>query len=212
MAFLLVAPSATNASEGPQTEPNTSTEEGKRPVWLRQIEDETNSGSRHGGGPGDEKIAGLRPGWSEFEPGVLDVQAWDWLQQDLDRMLDGTRAHALNRPSPEEFEAKFMSATAKFLEFDTGESKAFQSAVHRALDEIGRARTNMLRKPKQPDLDETAAMLASRTGWTEYGRAQHHAVRHPLAVLRAQPRHGLLREDMLKWLLHLDYGIGAAAK
>jgi hypothetical protein len=62
------------------------------------------------------------------------------------------------------------------------------------------------------DLDESAAMLASRALWVEYGEAQRHAARHPLAVLQAQPRHELLREDMLKWLLRLAYGIGEVAK
>ncbi|NQY92239.1 MAG: hypothetical protein HRT46_11380 [Deltaproteobacteria bacterium] len=61
------------------------------------------------------------------------------------------------------------------------------------------------------DPDEKAAMLASRAGWAEYGQAQRRAMRHPLAALQARPRHQLLRETMLKWLLRLDYGMSAAA-
>jgi ABC-type nitrate/sulfonate/bicarbonate transport system substrate-binding protein len=144
---------------------------------------------------------------------VLDVQAWDWLQQDLKRMLDQTREKARNRLSPEAFKAKFIGATAEFLEIDAEATSTFEAAVNKAITEIDQARTDMLRQKtnSESEPDETAAMLASRAGWAEYGQAQRRAVRHPLAVLQARPRHELLRETMLKWLLRLNYGMGAAA-
>jgi hypothetical protein len=156
-----------------------------------------------------------RPGDpSQVEPGVLDVQAWDWLQQDLERIIDQTKAHTHNRLSPEAFEAKFVDATTEFLDIDAETTRTFRSAVNKALDEIQAARHEMLRRKAklEPDLDETNAMLESRAGWKEYSKAQRHAVRHPLAVLEARGRHQLLREKMLMWLLRLDYGIGTATR
>jgi hypothetical protein len=145
---------------------------------------------------------------------VLDVQAWDWLQQDLDRMLDEITAHATHRLSPKAFEVKFVGATVEYLEIDAKTTQSFQVAVNAALDEIDGARADMLRgsQMREPGLDETAALRDSRARWEAYGEAQRHAARHPLAVLEARPRHELLREKMLKWLLRLNYGMAAAAR
>jgi len=196
LLLLLVLPVTTHASQDQKVEP-----------------DQTDSGTGPRSEPAEEDSGSYRAGWSKLEPGVLDVQAWDWLQQDLDRMLDQTREKARNRLSPEAFKAKFIGATAEFLDIDAEATSTFEAAVNKAITEIDQARTDMLRqKPRtEPDPDEKAAMLASRAGWAEYGQAQHRAVRHPLAVLQARPRHELLRETMLKWLLRLDYGMSAAA-
>ena len=180
---------------------------GDRPDWLRPLGEETElSGKR-------EDTAGashLPPG----EPGVLDVQAWDWLQQDLERIIDQTRAKARQRLSPEAFKAKFLGATVEFLALDDESTHAFESAVYQALEEIDGAREHMLRQQAQttPDLDEAVAIGRRRAAWEDFGAAQRHAARHPLAVLHERPRHQLLREDMLKWLLRLDYGSRAAAR
>jgi hypothetical protein len=151
---------------------------------------------------------------SQIEPGVLDVQAWDWLQQDLEQMIDQTKAHARDRLSPEAFEARYVDATVEYLEIDTVTARTLQSAVNEALAEIDGARVNMPRRKDElaPYPNETDAMRASRDAWQAYGKAQRHAVRYPLAVLDPRPRHQLLREKMLQWLLRLDYGIGAAAR
>jgi hypothetical protein len=212
MAFSSLSSVATNASESGLGEPLSSPEEGKRPVWLRPI-NENNSDSTPSGLIEDE-IVELRPGWSQLEPSVLDVQAWDWLQQYLGRLVDEIGAPSRNRPSAKAFEANFVRATTEFLESDSEETDAFQIAVIQALEEIEQARARMLQGKSQAelDLDETAAMLASRARWVEYREAQRHAARHTLAVLQAQPRHELLREHMLKWLLRLAYGIGEVAK
>jgi hypothetical protein len=145
---------------------------------------------------------------------VLDVQAWDWLQQDLEQTLDEAAARVTHRLSPEAFEAKFVGATVEYLQLDDETTQSFQVAVNRALDEIDGARAEMLRgkRRKEPGLDESTALRESRASWEVYGKAQRHAVRHPLAVLEARPRHELLREEMLRWLLRLDYGMTAAAQ
>ncbi len=87
-------------------------------------------------------------------------------------------------------------------------------AVYKALEEIGSARERMLRQQAQtePGLDEAVAMGRRRAAWKDFGEAQRHAERHPRAVLDEQPRHQLLREDILTWLLRLDYGSRAAAR
>jgi hypothetical protein len=212
-ALLLVLPEVTHASEGQQAAPISSSEEGERPAWLRPLGDEANSRTQPSGEPGEGASSKSWAGWSKLEPGVLDVQAWDWLQQDLERMLGLATTPARNRLSPEAFEAKYLGATVEFLEIDAEGSRTFQTAVGKALDEIEGARANMLRrKPEsEPGLDETAAMLSSRASWEQYREAQSHAMRHPLALLQERPRHQLLRETMLKWLLRLDYGMGAAS-
>ena len=151
---------------------------------------------------------------SQIEPGVLDVQAWDWLQQDLEQMIDQTKAHTRDRLSPEAFESRYVGATVEYLEIDTVTARTLQSAVNEALAEIDGARAKMQQRKDElaPHPNETDAMRASRDAWQAYGKAQRHAVRHPLAVLEPQPRQQLLRENMLRWLLRLDYGIGAAAR
>jgi hypothetical protein len=215
LSFFLALPEVTHASnEGQEVESSANSGEGERPAWLRPLGEEANSPAKPGGEPGEANVGGLRVGWSKLEPGVLDVQAWDWLQQDLARMLRETETHTSIPRSPKAFEAKFLGATVEFLEIDAEETEAFQTAVNKALNEIGGARTDILRRTAAvaPDFDETDAMLNSRAGWEEYGKAQRHALRHPLAVLQERPRHQLLREEMLKWLLNLHYGTRAVAQ
>ena len=185
-------------------------EEGTRPAWLRPLTDESKSETEPGEEPSDKNWGG----WSKLEPGVLDVQAWDWLQMDLERMLVLTNAPAYERLSPDAFEQKYLSATTEFLEIDAEASEAFRIAVGKAIDELRIARTSMLGRSSnsEPGVDATAAMHESRTHWTEYRKAQSHATRHPLALLQELPRHELLREKILKWLLRFEYGMQAAAK
>ena len=200
--LLLVLPGATHA------------EEAERPSWLRPLADPESSTIEPSGESGEEDSKEGWAGWSKLEPRVLDVQAWDWLQMDLERMLDLTTAPPPNHLSPKAFEAKYLDATVDFLEIDAAVTRTFQIAVHKALDELEGARGKMLRQraEMEPDLDENAAMLRSRASWKEYREAQSQATRYPLALLQELPRHQLLRETMLKWLLRLDYGMEAAAK
>lgn len=186
----------------------TPAEEGERPAWLRPLADKSDSQPEPGGDIGG------RAGWSKLEPGVHDVQAWDWLQMDLDRMLDLTTAPPPNHLSAEAFEAKYLSATVEFLEIDAELGKAFESAVGKSLGELSEARSTILRQRHgaEPERDETVAMSESRENWEKYRKAQGHAARYPLALLRELPRHQLLRETMLRWLLRLNYGMEAAAK
>jgi hypothetical protein len=131
-------------------------------------------------------------------------------------MLLKTPATARDRLAPEAFEAKFVRATAEFLDIDANADLAFEIAVRRALDEIADARAKMAvgtlqEGEREPGLAETDAMRESSARWQAYAAAQRHAVRHPIALLEAEPRHELLREEILSWLLRLDYGMRAAA-
>jgi hypothetical protein len=148
------------------------------------------------------------------EPGVLDVQSWDWLQQDLERLLDQTQPRARQRLSPEAFELRFLSTTVEFLELDAEATKAFENAVDEALDKVDGAREHMLLRQaeNEPDPDQTDEMLEWHQIWEEFGKAQLQAAGYLLAVLDARPRHQLLREKIMKWLLRLDYGIGTATR
>ncbi len=213
LLFLLCLPGTVHASQGQQAEPAPAPKQNERPARLPPPADQADSVPAPGANPAEEDSGSHRAGWSKLEPGVLDVQAWDWLQQDLDRMLDQTRKNARNRLSAEAFKAKFIGATAEFLEMNAEATSTFEAAVNKAVTEIDQARTDILRQKSstEPGPGEKAAMVAPREGWVEYGQAQHRAVRHPLAALQARPRHQLLRESMLKWLLRLDYGMSAAA-
>lgn len=148
------------------------------------------------------------------EPGVLDVQAWDWLQQDLGKMVDDTETQARQRLSPGSFQTRYVDATITYLELDEGTMAVFRRTVAEALGEIGDARRVMLssRFGSEPGLAMTDSMANSQARSDRYARAQRHAARLPLAVLESRPRHQLLREQMLKWLLGLDYGISAASR
>ncbi len=214
-ALLFASPGALHASETQRVAVNSSSdsEQAARPAWLRPLGDETDSETEWSGeSSADESDRGWA-GWSKLEPGVLDVQAWDWLQQDLSRMLDLTTAPAHRRLSVEAFETKYLGATVEFLQIDAEGTKTFQIAVNKALAEIEGARASMLRqRPSEVDLDDAAAMRRSQTMWEEYRKAQNHATRYPLAQLEERPRHELLREAILRWLLRLDFGMEAAAK
>ncbi len=79
------------------------------------------------------------------EPGVLDVQAWDWLEQDLERMVTTVR----QQPStwtPETFAAEYLSLTVAFLELDPQADLEFRSAVDTAITEIDDAVLAQLRQ------------------------------------------------------------------
>ena len=206
LALFLVVRRGTHSLDGRPVEPRSKAA-GDRPDWLQPLEEETELSDRREGAAG---ASHLPPG----EPGVLDVQAWDWLQQDLERIVDQTRAKARQRLSPEAFKAKFLGATVEFLELDDEATHAFESAVYEALEEIDSARAHMLRQQAhtEPGLDEAVAMGRRRAAWKDFTEAQRHAERHPLAVLDKRPRHQLLREEILKWLLRLDYGSRAAAR
>ena len=139
-------------------------------------------------------------------------------------MLDRTTAPPPNHLSSKVFEERYLGATVEYLEVDAEDGRIFEVAVGKALDELAGARDDMLRQaptqaptqapqtPSESNIDETAAMLESRASWTAYRKAQSHAARHPLDLLQELPRHELLRETMLKWLLRLEYGIEAAGK
>ena len=177
----------------------TSAQASERPTWLRPLSEATTRDASH-----------LPSG----EPGVLDVQAWDWLNQDLERLVDRTRTNARQRLSPDAFKAQFLGATTAFLEFDDEARRAFESAVAKALREIGSAREHLLRQQihTASASEKTGAMDRQRAAWTQFSAAQRHAKHVPVAVLDARPRHQLLREAMLKWLLRLDYGHRAASR
>ncbi len=206
LALFLVVRRGKHSLDGRQAESSSKAAE-DRPDWLRPLGEETELSGRREGAAG---ASHLPPG----EPGVLDVQAWDWLQQDLERIVDQTRAKARQRLSSEVLKAKFLGATVEFLELDDEATDAFESAVYKALEEIDSARERMRRQQAhtEPGLDAAVAMGRRRAAWKDFGGAQRHAKRHPLAVLDERPRHQLLREDILKWLLRLDYGSRAAAR
>jgi len=211
----LVLPVVTTyAADGQQSTFNMDTAEGGRPAWLRPLDDKSNSKTEPKGEPGEEETRKNWAGWSKLEPGVLDVQAWDWLQMDLDRLLDLTNSTAYQRLAPKAFEAKYLGATVEFLEIDADIGEAFQVAVGKALVGLDAARQGFFQKQTKYEspIDEESAMLRSRANWEEYRKAQSHALLLPLALLEELPRHELLRETMLRWLLRLNYGIEAAAK
>ena len=214
LLLALVLPAATYAADGQQSSLNTSTMEGGRPAWLRPLGDKINSNSEPKGEPGEEGRRKNWAGWSKLEPGVLDVQAWDWLQMDLDRILDLTNSTAYQRLSPKAFEEKYLGATVEFLEIDADIGESFQIAVGKALVELDATRHDFFQKQTKGEsaINEESAMLKSRADWEEYRKAQSYALLLPLAVLEELPRHQLLRETMLRWLLRLNYGIEAAAK
>lgn len=187
--------------------------EGERPAWLRPLDEKSKTETGTGNQAAKEK-SGNWGGWSKLEPGVLDVQAWDWLQQDLNRMLDRTTEAPPNHLAAEAFEENYLRATIKYLDVSNKAGETFETAVAKALGELVGARDEMLRQApeREAGVDETAALLQSRAHWKEYRKAQSEAAQHPLALLQELPRHELLREVMLKWLLRLEYGIAAAAR
>jgi hypothetical protein len=209
-----VLPAATCVADGQQSTLNTSTTEGGRPGWLRPLGDKINSNREPKGEPGEEGTRKNWAGWSKLEPGVLDVQAWDWLQMDLERMLDLTNSRAYQRLSPNAFEERYLDATIEFLEINADIGESFQIAVAKALVELDTARHDLFleQTKRESVIDEETAMLKSRADWEEYRKAQSHALLLPLALLEELPRHELLRETMIRWLLRLNYGIQVAAK
>ncbi len=148
------------------------------------------------------------------EPGVKDVQEWDWLQQDLEQFLALTDRDARGRLAPDPFRTEYIGATIEFLELDDEDARRFGSSVDLALADIASARQKMEAPPVAGEhADQHPHPLArSAARWDAFRGAQREAVRHVLDALDEKPRHRLLRDGGLKWLLRLDYGLRAAAR
>jgi len=142
-------------------------------------------------------------------PTTADVQSLDQLWREIDKLQK--QAAELGEP---EFTTQAVRLTTDFLELDEDDADDFRTTVDAALLELDAARENMRLANVEilslPEGDE--ATLLRRDSWARWQEEQRAAADGLLAALSAGPRHRMLAEERLIWLLRLDYSIQAARK
>ncbi len=155
----------------------------------------------------------------EFE-GIATTHDAQSLDQ-LDRALDTLRDEAPSLGA-EEFKTRALGLTLAYLQFDGPEqvdrAARFVTVVDQALAEIDGARAQMEAvnaqaiADTQGDVESDESILARREAWGSWQVAQRDAGDLLLTAMIPCPRHGLLAEQRLIWLLRLDYGIRAGQR
>ncbi len=126
---------------------------------------------------------------------------------------------------PEAFKEEYLTLMIEFLTLEESEEKVFRSAVDQALVTLSQARTRMLKKQAQAlaadsgnaDTSTTwsgeskKSLEARHDAWEVLRKEQMVASDLLLPALGQKPRHQLLVERRLDFLLRLEYSIRASA-
>ena len=130
-----------------------------------------------------------------------DVQAFDQLWLDLQRL----QTDALELGAAQ-FSTRTLQTTADFLELDGNERTRFVELVHVALDDLRDAQQRMEKVNREMPHDSQAR----RNAWSQWQREQHDATDGLLSILQSKPRHRLLAQKRLFWLLRLSHSFHGA--
>lgn len=134
---------------------------------------------------------------------TVDAQEFDQLWRDLQSLHDGATELA-----PAEFKARAVRRTADFLELDPDQRLRFVEVVDLALTGLEDARARMERVDLATSGAETPESITTRQDAWHRWRAEQRSASDRLmdALESSSPRHWLLAEKRLLWLLRLDYG------
>ena len=130
--------------------------------------------------------------------------------QDFDRLwgeLSSLREDAAEGGAAE-FRVRAVARTVEYLGLDPEERIRFVAVVEAALADVAAARARVEETSRETAADPLApaSVAARRDAWEVWQREQADASDRLLEVLEAKPRHRLLAEQRLLWLLKLDYG------
>lgn len=133
-----------------------------------------------------------------------DAQEFDQLWRDLESLH-----READELGPDELRRRAVERTAAFLEFEpeSEQRERFEATVDAALADLGEARARMggVQREAARDPGSEASIQARREGWGRWLEEQRAAADRMLAVLEGGPRHALLAEKRLLWLLQLDF-------
>ncbi|MFT4540869.1 MAG: hypothetical protein ACI841_001073 [Planctomycetota bacterium] len=136
-------------------------------------------------------------------PTTLEVQQADQLWSELAQL----QSSAVDLGT-EAFLHASIVRTTEFLQADAKSGAQFESATRQALQELrdARARMEQIHSGLDGMLDGAASIATQRAAWSAWQESQAEAAETLAGVLDPSPRHGLLAEKALFWLLTLDYG------
>ena len=149
--------------------------------------------------------------------------------QEFDQMW--TRLESLQKKSDElgqeQFKKEFLLSTTTYLQLDSEQTKKFLRVVDEGLKRLDEARDRLkiTRKPtlvqdgdagkSQQDSwsgERPASIAARRDAWSQWRDDQRESSDLLLSGLQPSPRHDLLVERRLLWLLKLDFSLRNAPK
>lgn len=140
---------------------------------------------------------------------TADVQSLDQLWRELANLQNGAA-----RLGKDGFTEAAVGATAAYLELEPARAELFAATVSAALQDLDAARRVQRASESalaaDPSTDQ--AIAARREAWGRWQEAQRAAADLILAALEPSPRHGMLAEDRMLWLLKLDAGRSAAER
>ena len=130
---------------------------------------------------------------------------------------------------PEQYKQLFLGSTTAYLKLDTEQVASFRNVVDEGLQRLEEARDHRttiekLRLTRQKDnamgslqqdswSGESPALVAARRDtWTEWRDDQRETSDLLLSALQQSPRHDLLAERRLLWLLKLDFSLRDAQR
>ncbi len=138
---------------------------------------------------------------------TVDAQDFDQLFQDLAKLQ--TKAGGLGAV---DFKLRAIDRTAEYLDLPPDARIRFAQAVDRALGEIDDARTD-LRKANARAIELEAPQQARlrRENQETWQAEARRASDRLLSVLDPEPRHRLLAEKRLEWLMRVDHSVRAGS-
>jgi hypothetical protein len=143
--------------------------------------------------------------------------------QEFDMMWTGLES--LQKKStelgPEQYKQQFLASTTAYLQLDSEQTEKFVNVVDEGLKRLDAAR-DLLTRTRQQTLEQEvdagtsqdswsgespASIAARRDAWSQWRNDQRESSDILLSALQPTPRHDLLSERRLLWLLKLDFSL-----
>ena len=158
---------------------------------------------------------------SEYVPNRVattkDIQEFDLMWSKLE-VLQKQAA----KLGPDEYKRRFIESTARYLALESDQKQNFVSVVNQGLHRLDEARHSFKTKRENNESSETKAVgfngesptviAARRDRWSQWRDHQRQTSDLLLAALQPTPRHKLLAERRLLWLLKLDFSLRFSEK
>ena len=140
---------------------------------------------------------------------TVDAKDFDQLWLDLQFLQD--EAPELDAA---EYKRRVVRKTARYLELDSDQELRFAEVVDLELGDLrdARARMEKINLQTTHSSENPLAVIALRNAWRRWQHEQKMASDRLLDALQSTPRHRLLAEKRLLWLLRLDYSMRPEAR
>ncbi|MEM7200672.1 MAG: hypothetical protein AAF628_10425 [Planctomycetota bacterium] len=130
-----------------------------------------------------------------------DAQDFDQLWRELESL----QGAAASLPTGE-LKRRIVQRTLAYLRLEGDAAARFVSGVDAALDDLSAAGSRMQQANVEVSrAEDPTSVRARRDAWSRWQQEQRDASDRLLEVLEARPRHRLLIDQRLLWLLRLDY-------